>query len=154
MLKSKELETQLLTTDTSGLPVPDEIKEKLSPKELLFVQYIVAGDNSITATKKAGWKDLAYGCHLLNKPKIQNEIERRFAVRQQAIDVNKQFIQTELLLLIQDFNTGSRKDVAVALKALDMLAKMNGIYAPDTAIAIQNNINTIKIEIVKNEEPQ
>ena len=57
----------------------------------------------------------------------------------------------EILTLIQDCYNDEKTDRTTITKCLDMLNKMNGHYMPDTSINIQNNLNEIKIMIVKPE---
>jgi hypothetical protein len=124
--------------------------KKLTYKELLFVMHYVKDSSDVRkATVAAGYKDPHVGYKLLNEPHIQNELERRIYALQSVQAITRDAVQAEILTILQDCKSDKIADKHIQLKCLDMIAKMNGFYQVENQINIQNNLSSIRIEIVK-----
>lgn len=151
--KARELESQVLSSEEveAILPGAPDLK-KLKSKELLFIHNVIQGMSSTDATLKAGYKDPSHGSKILKEPHIEAELERRLVAAEQAKTYKKENLMSELFLLIHDANQDIKQDRRTILTCFDMIAKLGGFYQPDTVVNVQNNLNTIKIEIVKPNE--
>ena len=123
--------------------------KKLNYKELLFVMHYIKEPDARKATVAAGYKDPHVGYKLLDSPHVQHELEKRIFAMQSVQVITKDALQAEILTILQDCKFEKASDKHIQLKCIDMIAKMNGFYSPDTQINLQNNVNSIKIEIVK-----
>lgn len=145
---AKVLEDMILKAE-EVLP-PMEIEDKrLKPKELMFISHYLTHGDPRKATLAAGWKDCMYGYKILERDYIQHEIDRRTFARDAVQIMNKDVIMSELFLLMYDARNDTKQDRQTILKCLDMIAKMNGIYAPENQINVTSNVDKIKIEIIK-----
>jgi len=150
---AKQLEDLILNSEK----LPGDLEtgvaiRKLNYRELLFVMHLVKDASSITrATTAAGYADPNYGYRLLEEAHIQQELERRTYALQAVQAITRDNIQAEILTILQDCKSEKATDKNIQLKCIDMICKINGYYALDTQVNIQNNLSSIKIEIVKND---
>lgn len=161
-LKSKlnDLKEQLSTPaplpfDNEQISDGDELGY-LNEKQLRFCIEYIKDQNGTKSAIRAGYAEKSaaqIASELLTLPKVQNEIQRRLELIARANNITKEYVQTQLIELIQDCYNDEKTDRTSILKALDMLSKMNGLYTPDTQVNIQNNVTDgeIKIVIVKPE---
>jgi phage terminase small subunit len=104
-------------------------KDKLTVKQELFCQYYVSnGFNAAQACRSAGYSEktsASQGSRMLTDPKIQKFIdEYRLEVNSQ-IDISKETLLEKLNQMVLESPEG------IKLKAIDMINKMLGHYAPE-----------------------
>lgn len=153
--KLEELKAQLI----QPVIINDEVQELetvlLEPRQRLFVTEYLKDFNGTQAAIRAGYSEKTaqeQSSRLLSKVIIKEEIARRQEIIQKSSNITRQYIQEEILNLIQDSYNDEKTDRQTITKCLDMLNKMNGFYQPDTTVNVMNNNNEIKILIVKPEE--
>ncbi len=156
-LKSKldELKHQLI----QPVVINDDVQELetyiLEPRQRLFITEYLKDFNGTQAAIRAGYAETSakeQASRMLTKDNIKQEIARRKDIIDRTTNISKQYIMEEILNLIQDCYNDEKTDRTTITKCLDMLNKMNGHYMPDTQINIQNNLNEIKIQIVRPEQ--
>lgn len=154
---AKKLEEELLN---SGLPGNAEVGvglRKLTPKEQRFVLEYTRNQGATKDVRevasRAGYSDPHFGYKLLDKPHIAAEIDRINTAKMAVSLISREYVLSEVISLFNDArNDENRQDRRTMLACLDMIAKMSSFYAPDTTVNVQNNLSSIKIEIVKPED--
>lgn len=150
---------QLESTLNSALPaLPDDIESvdgKLNYRQRLFVIRYTQHYNPKQAAIEAGYG--AKGAHnksseLLKKPEVREAILKRQYALQVSSGITKEYVLCELAEIFEQLRNTEKH--YLQLKALDMIAKVAGFHTPDTQVNIQNNIESIKIEIVRPKQQQ
>ena len=124
--------------------------DKITPQELVFVHYYLAGNPAGTAAVNSGY-ERKRGAKLLEQPHIQEEIAKRRAALTQLQIMDKQGLIAELLVMFNDLGN-DRNDVLLKVKIIETIAKMQSYFTPDTQVNVGTHTNHIKIEIVKPHE--
>lgn len=162
--KLEDLKKQLESSkeQESLIPVSESVAfdddDVLNAKQLKFcVEYSKTNRGTASAIAAGYSKQSArhIASRLLTKDNIQEEIRKRKELLTLANNITKEYVQKQLIELIQDSYTDDKVDRTSILKALDMLNKMNGLYTPEQQINIQNNGDSeIKIIIVKPDQTE
>jgi hypothetical protein len=106
---------------------------ELNKRHKLFIdEYMTNGMNVTNAYSKVYKNDNRGTCEvnghrLLRNPKVQQEIEKRQAKVTAKLDIKKEDILMDLLKIKEAFLL-SGKNTGNAIKALDMINKMLGLY--------------------------
>ena len=101
---------------------------KLTKKEENFCRFYLMYFNQSKAAKEAGYEDCNQsGWELMQKDKIKTEIERLQKLQNTAIQMEFEDIVREITNIALDPNTANREK----LKALDLLCKIKGFFAPE-----------------------
>ena len=130
----------------------DPIVNQLTYRQKLFAIHFCQGMTATKAAIAAGYSE--NGAHvrandLLKHEGVQLMILRRQQALAAASNVTRERIMVELGDIIEEIRMSRNPDRNLQLKVLDMLAKMNGMYQPDFQVNVQNNIESVKIEIVR-----
>ena len=131
-------------TETEFLP--------LSPQQYLFIDEYLKDFNGCQAAIRSGYSEngaRATASRLLTYNNIQDEIARRRQLIAKSTDVSIIKATQDLYKLIEEICNDERIDRNAQLKAMDMIYKLNGLYRDNTNVNIQNNLNEIKIQIVR-----
>lgn len=103
-------------------------KFHLTEQQALFVEtYVRNGFNGTKAAITAGYSKKSAGVQaskLLTVPKIQDYLNHCKEEMANQVDVSKEFLMERLYQIATNSAEGNQ------LKAIDLLAKMNGYYAP------------------------
>lgn len=153
---AKQLEDELLN---SGLPGNAEVGvglKKLTARETRFVLEYSKGTHKDVrdVATIAGYADPMYGYQLIAKEHIIAELERIQTAKMAVSVLSRDYVLGEVLSLFNDARNDERQDRRTMLSCLDMISKMSGFYSPDTTVNVQNNLSSIKIEIVKPENKE
>jgi hypothetical protein len=143
--------------DFDNLPV-DELErdpaiQRLTYQQKLFAINYCKAFNGTQAAIAAGYSEK--GAHvrahkLLNTPGVQLYILRRQQAMAAATAVTREWVLTELAEIVEEVRMAEEPDRNLQLKALDMINRLAGYYAPETQVNIQNNqVESIRIEIVQ-----
>ena len=89
---------------------------------------------------------------MLKEPGVQLAILKRQQALASVAAISREWVMTELTEIIEDCRLADKPDRNLQIKALDMIAKLAGYYNADIQVNVQNNIDSIKIEIVKSDE--
>jgi hypothetical protein len=124
----------------------------LSVRQKQFcIEYLKSGNGLQSAIaagySKNGAKETA--SRLLTYDNIQGELNRLQELSFRSNNITKEYVMEQILLLIQDSYNDEKTDRTTITKCFDMLNKMNGHYNDTTQVNIQNNLNEIKIQIVR-----
>ena len=153
----------------NAIVVPDQIDEiefledlethrdfvKLEYRAKLFAIHYCKDFNATAAAVLAGYsKKSAHsqGYQLLKEPGVQLAILKRQQALASVAAISREWVMTELTEIIEDCRLADKPDRNLQIKALDMIAKLAGYYNADIQVNVQNNIDSIKIEIVKSDE--
>jgi phage terminase small subunit len=140
-LKSQLDEPKEVVLKNTQLSIEDDTTV-LTTKQLQFVIEYIKDLNATQAAIRSGYSEKTAGqisCGLLKKANVHLEIRKRQEVIALANNVTKEYIQTQLIQLINDCYNDEKTDRASILKAFDMMAKMNSLYTPQVQVNIQNN---------------
>jgi len=130
----------------------DPLIANLTYRQKLFaIHYCKAGDGTGSAIA-AGYSE--NGAHvranrLLKNPGVQQLIRRRQHALANASGMTREYVMTELMEIIEEQRMSNIPDRGLQMKALDMISKLNGYYAPELQLNVQNNIESVKIEIIR-----
>jgi phage terminase small subunit len=137
----------------------DELKKlsvagDLTPRQSLFINYyILNGFNATEAIKKCGYTGknaTLVGHQILRRPGIREEVERRCAAFAQAKMATREMLTAKIYEMIQELDYTNTYDRNFMLKAIEQIAKLQGLYQPDSQVNIQTNSDKeITINIVK-----
>jgi len=130
----------------------DPLISNLTYRQKLFAIHYCKAFDGTRAAIAAGYSEK--GAHtrayeLLRHPGVQQLIRRRQAALANASAISRDYVMTELMEIIEEQRMAIVPDRVLQMKALDMISKLNGYYAPELQLNVQNNIESIKIEIVK-----
>jgi phage terminase small subunit len=160
MTKAKEA-LQELQQHFESLELTEEELAALAHPEIqlghrtnLFINYyILNGFNGAAAARKCGYspKNLNQAAqNILKRPGVREEIERRCAAFAQAKMATREMLTAKIYELIQDLDHNNTSDRNFILKAIDQLAKLQGLYQSENQVNIQTNTDKeITINIVK-----
>lgn len=132
----------------------DELNSGYTPltyKERIFVQEYCKHGGLQKAALTAGYSEKSTNTianHLINKPHIKVAILKRQQALSNISIINKEWVMTELAEIVEELKFENKNDVISKLKVLDMICKLNGLYN-DTTINVQNNFDSIQIQIIK-----
>ncbi|WP_419958976.1 terminase small subunit [Psychrobacillus sp. BM2] len=130
----------------------NSVKNDLNELQRAFCEYYVSnGFNATQAAKSAGYSERtagSQGSRLLKEDKIQKYID---ILKQQAashIDLSKEALLTKLNAMLLNSPEG------IQLKAIDLINKMNGYYAPEKQEVTHNKYSDLekKVEEMSAEE--
>lgn len=148
--KNKINQIEKIVTDNSDL-AELEYNEELSYQQKLFVVKYCTGAEIKQAVVDAGYDaENAHntGYHLMRNPKVKEAIAKRFQAIQKASSITKEYVLTELTNMFEELRAETRPNRLLQLKTLELIAKLSGFTLPENQINIQNNVDSIKIEIV------
>lgn len=126
----------------------------LTFQQLAFIDEYLKTFNATQSAITAGYATKGAGAtasRLLSYVNVRAEIKKRQELKERSSNITREFITEKLLELIQDCYNDEKTDRTSALKAMDMLAKMNGMYSPEVQMNVQNNLSdgTININIIR-----
>lgn len=156
--KLQNLKDALITNEVEITPTDIEVKkdcdkhkpDALTLNQLKFIDEYLIDGNQTQAAIRAGYKSpSAQGSRLLNNETIKAEIKKRQDEITKKKGYTREYFINKLEELIEDCYTDEKTDRASILKAYDMIIKMVGYYSPDTLVQVNNNVNEIKITVVK-----
>lgn len=153
----------------TAIVLPDEIDEvhfledletdgqfqKLEYRAKLFAIHYCKDFNATAAAVLAGYsKKSAHsqGYQLLKDPGVQLAILKRQQALASVATISREWVLTELTEIIEDCRLADKPDRQLQIKALDMISRLAGYYNADIQVNVQNNIESIKIEIIKADE--
>lgn len=113
----------------------------LSPRQLIFVEEYLKCNEGKLAAIKAGYSEVSAHVtahQLLENPKIIEAIEKMWAAMRLAAEIPKNRVEQELYEIVVEAK--GQKNPMVLLKALDMIAKINGLYAPNVQLTQDNSL--------------
>jgi hypothetical protein len=153
---------ELLNQDDELAPIQlEEIEQdptltRLTYKQKLFcLNYIRLNFDGTKAALASGYADSSAGVaahRLLQQPDIQLYILKRQQAIANAAGITREYVLAELAEIIEEVRMQAEPDRQLQLKALDMINRLAGFYQPDTLVNVQNNVESIKIEIVRPNE--
>jgi phage terminase small subunit len=146
LLKEQLIEPTVVNTEIETEFTP------VSVQQYLFIDEYLKDFNGTQACIRAGYSEKGAAqtaSRLLTYNNIQDEIARRRSLIAKATDVSIINATQDLYRLIEELYTDEKVDRNAQLKALDMIYKLNGLYKDHTTVNIQNNLNEIKIQIVR-----
>lgn len=150
--KLKKLEDTLRDQLIEVTADVDSDKE-LNYQQKVFVIKYCQHYNGTQAAREAGYSEISAhnkSSELLKLPEVQVAILKRQQAIQLASAVTKEYVLSELAEIVEEARAEKRPNRNLQMKALDMIAKVAGFYSNDNpTVNIQNNIDSIKIEIVK-----
>jgi len=124
----------------------------LTYQQKVFVIKYCQHYNGTQAALEAGYAQKSAhnaSSDLLKVPAVQNAILKRQQALQIASAVTREYVLSELVDIIEEVRAQDKPNNLIKMKALEMISKIAGFSSPDTQFNIQNNIDSIKIEIVK-----
>jgi len=126
--------------------------QSLTYKQKLFAIHYCQGLTGTNAVIAAGYSK--NGAHVMANTLLKHEgVQLLILRRQQALAnasrINREYVMQELAELIEEQRMSHNPDRNLQLKILEMICKLNGLYTPDVQLNLQNNAESIKIEIVK-----
>jgi len=128
---------------------------KMDYRAKLFAIHYCKDFNGTRAAISSGYSEKSahtVANKLLSEPGIQLAILKRQQALASVATLSREWVMTELSEIIEECRAAEKPDRHLQLKALDMIAKLSGYYASDIQLNVQNNIESIKIEIIKGHE--
>jgi len=126
----------------------------LTPKEQVFAHaYTANGGNGKAAALEAGYTEASAakrGSELIRRSNVKKEIEFTLQARREQFIYDERYIDRKLLdvseqCLTDGMASNNAALIALGLKALDMMCKRKGYYAPEKVL----NINMEDVEELK-----
>lgn len=130
----------------------DPLKFGVSPKQQSFCEYYVSnGFNATQACRQAGYStktSASQGSRLLKDEKVKKYINYLQQQIANNVDLSKEALLMKLNKMLDTSAEG------VQLKAIDMIAKLNGYYAPEKQEVTYNKYSELedKLEGMSAEE--
>ena len=128
---------------------------KMDYRAKLFAIHYCKEFNGTRAAIQSGYSEKSAHTtanKLLSTPGVQLAILKRQHALASVATLTREYVLTELSEIIEECRAADKPDRHLQLKALDMIAKLSGYYASDIQLNVQNNIESIKIEIIKAHE--
>lgn len=139
---TEEIQTLIQLERELPATVPQLIDDPtLTPRQLIFVEEYLKCNEGKLAARKAGYSETSahVTAHLLlENPKIIAAIEKMWAAMRLAAEIPKNRVERELYEIVVEAK--GQKNPMVLLKALDMIAKINGLYAPNVMLQQDNSL--------------
>lgn len=119
------------------------IYDSLKPKQKEFINaYLTNGYNGTRAALAAGYsKDVCYqqAYENLNKPDIKVVLDSMIESAAIRAGVTQDFLFNERMKMLDTCRTGEKYDASGVDKALEGLAKLSGLNAPDKTVSKSEN---------------
>jgi hypothetical protein len=132
--------------EKSEAPLVKWSDQPITPKELLFIHYVISGVAVTTAAERAGYTSRGTGTDLIKQPRIQKEIEKRRAALERVASITREGLMAELMCMMYELGD-SRNDMIIKIKIIETMAKMKDFFAPLPPTPAQQ-VDAIRIEIV------
>lgn len=135
-------------SDLEALATNDELTYQ---QKMFVINYCNNGYSQTDAARDAGYDEknvynTAY--HLMKNPKVKEAILKRTQALQKASSITKEYVLVELTNMFEELRAETRPNRLLQLKTLELISKLSGFTLPENQINIQNNVDSIKIEIV------
>lgn len=126
----------------------------LTPRQSMFINYyILNGFNATAAIKKCGYTGknaTLVGHQILKKEGVREEVERRCAAFAQAKMATREMLTAKIYEMIQELDHNNSSDRQFMLRAIEQIAKLQGLHQAESQVNIQTNSDKeITINIVK-----